>query len=156
MNQTILDVIIYISHTRTQLQWSTFQCSPVKVLSVKEDRNIYVNGKCFLVRVLCISDIIFQFANTLSAPLELKGGTRGRDRRVVGFTCAISANNQVVRSNASMARCTRYSIMWFSLSVTCDRLDVFSPDNLRCNYLYIWYLTFMCTFFSREKHVRLS
>ena len=114
------------SHTRTQLQWSTFQCSPVKVLSVKEDRNIYVNGKCFLVRVLCISDIIFQFANTLSAPLELKGGTRGRDRMVVGFTCAISANNQVVRSNPSMARCTRYSIMWFSLSVTCDMLDVFS------------------------------
>jgi hypothetical protein len=30
------------------------------------------------------------------------------------------------------------------------------PDNLRCNYLYMWYLTFMCTFFSREKHVRLS
>ena len=30
------------------------------------------------------------------------------------------------------------------------------PDNLRCNYLYIWYLTFTCTFFSREKHVRLS
>jgi hypothetical protein len=25
-----------------------------------------------------------------------------------------------------MARCTRYNIMWYSLSVTCDRLVVFS------------------------------
>jgi hypothetical protein len=75
--------------------------SPVKVLSVKEDRNIYLNGNCFLVRVPCISDFIFQFVHTLSTPLKLKGGRCGRDCMVVGFTttCAISAYNQVVRSN---------------------------------------------------------
>jgi len=107
------------SRTRTQLQWSTFQCSPVKVLSVKKDRNIYLNGNCFLVRVSCISDFIFQFVHTLSTSFELKGGRHGRDRMVVGFTTtsAISAYSQVVRSNPSMVRCTQYSIMWYSLSV---------------------------------------
>ena len=89
------------SRPRTQLQWSTFLPSPVKVLSVREDRNIYLNDNCFLVRVSCISDFIFQFVHTLNAPLELKGGRRGRDRMVVGFTtnCANSAYNQAVRSN---------------------------------------------------------
>jgi hypothetical protein len=42
---------------------------------------------------------------------------RCRYRMVVGFT-------EVVRSNPVHARCTRYNIMWYSLSVTCDRLVV--------------------------------
>ena len=68
-----------------------FQSSPVTVLSVKEDRNIYLNGNRFLVRVSSISDFIFQVAHTLSAHLELKSGRLGRDRMAVGFTttCAI-------------------------------------------------------------------
>ena len=116
--------------------------SPVKVLSVKEDRNIYLNGNCFLVRVPCISDFIFQFVHTLSTPLKLKGGRCGRDCMVAGFTttCAISAYNQVVRSNTSMARCTRYNIMWYSLSLPCDRLDVFStnkPDRHHINEMLL-------------------
>jgi len=32
----------------------------------------------------------------------------------------------VVCSNPAQARCTRYNIMWYNLSVTCDRSVVFS------------------------------
>jgi hypothetical protein len=32
----------------------------------------------------------------------------------------------VVSSNPAQARCTRYNIMWYSLSVNCDRSMVFS------------------------------
>jgi len=31
----------------------------------------------------------------------------------------------VVGSNTAQAKCTRYNIMWYSLSVTCDRSVVF-------------------------------
>ena len=51
-----------------------FQSSPVRVLLMKEDRNIYLNDNRFLVRVSSISDFIFQFEHTLSAHLELKKG----------------------------------------------------------------------------------
>jgi hypothetical protein len=57
-------------------------------------------------------------------------GRRGRDRMVVGFTttCAIRPiPTKVVSSNPTHGeRCTRYNIMWWGLSVTCDRLVVFS------------------------------
>ena len=46
-----------------------FQSSAVKVLSVKEDRNIYLNGNGFLVGVSSIPDFIFQFVHTLKALL---------------------------------------------------------------------------------------
>ena len=47
----------------------------------------------------------------------LLGNPRCRDRMVGGF---IATYTNVVRSNPTQARCTRY-IMWYSLSVTCDR-----------------------------------
>ena len=60
----------------------------------------------------------------------IKHHYRGPDRMVVWFTtiCAISAyHQQTLRVRAPfMARCTRYNIMWYSLSVTCDRSVVFS------------------------------
>ena len=120
------------SRTRTQLQWSTFQCSPAKVFSVKEDINTYFNVNCFLVRVSCISDIICQFVHRLSIPLKLKGGRRGRDRMVVGFTttCAISAYYQVVRSNPVHGEV--YSIQYYAIQFVRDlRFLPFSlPINL--------------------------
>jgi len=39
----------------------------------------------------------------------------------------ITAN--VVSSNPAQARCTRYNIMWLSLSVTCSKLVVFSINK---------------------------
>jgi len=47
---------------------------------------------------------------------------------VVGFTTTyvINAYPEVVRSNLCEARCTRYNIMWWHLSVTCSRSVVFS------------------------------
>ena len=53
---------------------NTFQSSPVKVLPVKEDRNIYLNDNRFLVRVSSISDFILQSVHTLRAHLKLKKG----------------------------------------------------------------------------------
>ena len=46
-------------------------------------------------------------------------GRHGNDRMVVGVT-------HIVSSNPAQARCTRYNIMQYSLSVTCDRSVVFS------------------------------
>jgi hypothetical protein len=101
-----------------QLQWSKCQSSPVQVLSVKEDRNIYS------------SDFIFQFVHTLNVLLELKRGSRGRDRMVVGFTttCAISAYNQVVRSNPVHGEV--YSIQHYVIKFVRDFLPFFLPINL--------------------------
>jgi len=47
-------------------------------------------------------------------------GRRSRDCMLVGFliTYAISSiTTNVVSSNPAQARCTRYNIMWYSLSV---------------------------------------
>jgi hypothetical protein len=47
-------------------------------------------------------------------------GRRGRDRMVVGFTTTRPISKVGVRT-PFMARCNRYNIMWYSLSVTCSR-----------------------------------
>jgi hypothetical protein len=47
-------------------------------------------------------------------------GQRGRDRMVVGFTTTRPFSKVGVRT-PFMARCNRYNIMWYSLSVTCGR-----------------------------------
>ena len=60
--------------TRIAAAVNTFQSSPVKVLPVKEDRNIYLNDNRFLVRVSSISDCILQSVHTLRAHLKLKKG----------------------------------------------------------------------------------
>jgi len=123
------------SRPRTQLQWSKLQSSPVKVLTVKEDRNIYLNGNRFLVRVSSISDFIFQFVHTLKTLLELKRGRCGRDRLVVGFTttCVISAYDQVVRSNPAHGEV--YSIQHYMIKFVCDLRQVgrFLPFSLPIN-----------------------
>ena len=87
---------------------------------MKEDRNIYLNANCFLVRVSCISDFIFQFVHTLSTPLELKGGRRGHDRMVVGFTtnCSNSAYYQVVSSDPVHGEV--YSIQHYVIQFVLD------------------------------------
>ena len=52
-----------------------------------------------------------------------------RDRMVVGFTTtymqSVPFTSKVVSSNLFMARSTRYSIMGYNLSATCDRSVVF-------------------------------
>ena len=60
-------------------------------------------------------------------------GSRGCDRMVVGFTTTfIAICNQCLSPLMLwvliplMVRCTRYNIMWYSLSVTCGRSMVFS------------------------------
>ena len=67
------------------------------------------------------------FLTKLESSLALSDVWWGRRCRcrccmVVGFT-------EVVRSNPVQARCTRYNIMWYSLSVTCDMSVVFSRDS---------------------------
>jgi hypothetical protein len=47
-------------------------------------------------------------------------GRRGRDRMVVGFTTTRPISNVGVRT-PFIAKCNRYNIMWYSLSVTCGR-----------------------------------
>ena len=39
---------------------------------------------------------------------------------------SVSITTKTVSSNLAQARCTRYNIMWQSLSVICERSDVFS------------------------------
>ena len=55
----------------------------------------------------------------------------GRDLMVVGLTTTYACNQcilplKLIVQIPQLARCTRYSIMWFSLSVICDRSVVFS------------------------------
>jgi len=54
----------------------------------------------------------------------------GRDRIVIGFTNlpmqSVPITNNVVTSNPVHLGCTRYTIMWSSLSVSCSRSVVFS------------------------------
>ena len=56
------------------------------------------------------------------------GGHRGCDRMVVEFTTTYAITTLWVRI-LLMAKCTRYNIMWKSLSVTCDRSAVFFLDT---------------------------
>ena len=51
------------------------------------------------------------------------------DRMVVWFIAAyqsVHITTIIVSSNPAQAMCTRYNIMWWSLTVTCDRSVVFS------------------------------
>jgi hypothetical protein len=55
----------------------------------------------------------------------------GRDLMVVGLTTTYACTRCISPLNLQfripqLARCTRYSIMWLSLSVICDRSVVFS------------------------------
>jgi hypothetical protein len=55
----------------------------------------------------------------------------GRDLMVVGLTTTYACNQcisplKLLVRIPQLARCTRYSIMWLSLSVICDRSVVFS------------------------------
>jgi len=66
----------------------------------------------------------------------IHSGRRGRDRMVLGFTTtyANSAYHHVLKlwiQTSSMARCTRYNIMWQCLSMTYDRSVGFSGCNIR-------------------------
>ena len=56
----------------------------------------------------------------MTAIIRRRGGRRGRDCMLVGFT------TNVASSNPAQARCSRYNIIWLSLLVTYDRSVVFS------------------------------
>jgi hypothetical protein len=45
---------------------------------------------------------------------------------IYNYQCNQCLPTNVVSSNPAQARCTRYNIMWSSLSVTCSRSVVFS------------------------------
>jgi hypothetical protein len=42
---------------------------------------------------------------------------------------SVPINTNVVNSNPAQTRCTRYNIMWWSLSMTCGRSVVFSEHS---------------------------
>jgi hypothetical protein len=48
------------------------------------------------------------------------------DRMVVVFIQSVPVATKVVSLNTAQSRCTRYNIMLLSLSLTCDRSEVFS------------------------------
>ena len=43
---------------------------------------------------------------------------------------SVPITTAVVSSNLAQARCTLYNIMWWSLSMTCDRSVVFSTNKI--------------------------
>jgi hypothetical protein len=59
-------------------------------------------------------------------------GRRGRDRVVVGLntTYAISAYHHWCWESSNLDQGDVYNIMWYSLSVTCDRSVVFSGPTV--------------------------
>ena len=60
-------------------------------------------------------------------------GSCGRDRMVVGFTTTYAISDYRHSSNPAQARCTRYNIIWYSLSVTCGRLMISSTNKTGCH-----------------------
>jgi hypothetical protein len=74
----------------------------------------------FSIRLFHCSDRWYFFYQFHSLCPFLLRGRRGRDRMVVGFTTTRPISKVGVRT-PFMARCNRYNIMWYSLSVTCGR-----------------------------------
>jgi hypothetical protein len=48
---------------------------------------------------------------------------------------SVSITTNVVSSNPAQVRCTRYNIIWSSLSVTCDRSVVFSIQHKMIKFI---------------------
>ena len=81
------------------------------------------------VILICLCYIVFYMLITLlhdSRYIILYHGRCGRDRRIYNYLCnqCLSQLNVWVWIKLMM-RCTWYNIMWWSLSVTCDRSVVF-------------------------------
>jgi hypothetical protein len=92
---------------------------------------LYVRDKeCFMVSPVQNFCVFFVLIGKPIWPTQLNMGRR--DHMLVGLkiTCATCWSPLKLRVWISlMARCTRYNIMWWSLSVTCSRSIVFSPPR---------------------------